>query len=111
MLANKKPLAGSAASYDAPAAAAAAAAAGASRYEATVGAGLPILDTYRKLVESGDRVLRIEGCVSGTLGFVLSAVSSRRPFSEAVREAMALRLHRARSRATTSRAATRRARA
>ena len=34
-------------------------------YEATVGAGLPILDTLRKLVESGDRVLRIEGCVSG----------------------------------------------
>ena len=58
------------------------------RYEATVGAGLPILDTYRKLVESGDRVLRIEGCVSGTLGFVLSAVSAGRPFSDAVREAV-----------------------
>jgi aspartokinase/homoserine dehydrogenase 1 len=54
-----------------------------------VGAGLPILDTHRKLVESGDRVLRIEGCVSGTLGHVLSAVSEGRPFSESVREAVA----------------------
>jgi homoserine dehydrogenase len=34
-------------------------------------------------------VLSVEGCVSGTLGFVLSAVSSGRPFSEAVREAVA----------------------
>jgi homoserine dehydrogenase len=34
-------------------------------------------------------VLRVEGCVSGTLGFVLSAVGAGRPFSEAVREAMA----------------------
>jgi bifunctional aspartokinase / homoserine dehydrogenase 1 len=59
------------------------------RYEATVGAGLPIIDTYRKLAESGDRVLRIHGCVSGTLTFVLSEVSSGRPFSAAVKEAMA----------------------
>src|SRR5438874_12964953 len=36
--------------------------------EATVGAGLPIIDTYQKLVESGDRVSKIEGCPSGTLG-------------------------------------------
>ena len=42
--------------------------------EATVGAGLPIFDSYRKLVESGDRVLKIEGCLSGTLGFVLTEV-------------------------------------
>jgi aspartokinase/homoserine dehydrogenase 1 len=87
VLANKKPLAGSPASYrhllDA--------ARGAGRrvrYEATVGAGLPVIDTHLKLVESGDRVLRIEGCVSGTLGYVLSAVSEGRPFSQAVREAV-----------------------
>ena len=41
-------------------------------HEATVGAGLPIIDTYHKLVESGDRVERIEGLLSGTLGYVLS---------------------------------------
>ena len=56
--------------------------------EATVGAGLPIFDTYRKLVESGDRVLKIEGCLSGTLGFVLTEVERGRPFSNAVRRAM-----------------------
>ena len=89
VLANKKPLAGSARSYQELLALAE----GAHRrvlYEATVGAGLPILDTFRKLVESGDRVMRIEGCLSGTLGFVLTAVASGRPFSEAVRQAMDL---------------------
>ena len=60
------------------------------KYEATVGAGLPIIDTYHKLVETGDRVLRIEGCVSGTLMYVVSAVSAGRPFSQAVREAVEL---------------------
>jgi bifunctional aspartokinase / homoserine dehydrogenase 1 len=58
-------------------------------HEATVGAGLPIIDTYHKLVESGDRVDRIEGLLSGTLGYVLSEVSSGMPFSKAVRSAMA----------------------
>jgi aspartokinase/homoserine dehydrogenase 1 len=57
-------------------------------FEATVGAGLPILDTYKKLAESGDRVLRIEGCVSGTLGFLLTEIGRGRPFSEALRRAM-----------------------
>jgi len=58
-------------------------------HEATVGAGLPIIDTYHKLVESGDRVYRIEGLLSGTLGYVLSQVSDGIPFSKAVRTAMA----------------------
>jgi bifunctional aspartokinase / homoserine dehydrogenase 1 len=57
-------------------------------HEATVGAGLPIIDTYHKLIESGDRVERIEGLLSGTLGFVLSEVSAGAPFSRAVRSAM-----------------------
>jgi aspartokinase/homoserine dehydrogenase 1 len=59
------------------------------RFEATVGAGLPILDTFRKLVESGDRVLRIEGCLSGTLGFLLTKMERATPFSETLREAIA----------------------
>lgn len=58
-------------------------------HEATVGAGLPIIDTYHKLIESGDRVDRIEGLLSGTLGHVLSEVSSGQPFSRAVKSAMA----------------------
>jgi aspartokinase/homoserine dehydrogenase 1 len=89
VLANKKPLAGSAASY-ARLQDAAVAAGRRLRFEATVGAGLPILDTHRKLVESGDRVLRVAGCVSGTLGYVLSAISDGTPFSKAVVEAMQL---------------------
>jgi aspartokinase/homoserine dehydrogenase 1 len=87
VLANKKPLAGSAESH-ARLLATARSAGRRVLFEATVGAGLPVLDTYRKLVESGDRVHRIEGCFSGTLGFVLSALTLGRPFSEAVREAM-----------------------
>jgi aspartokinase/homoserine dehydrogenase 1 len=89
VLANKKPLAGSAASYVRLLEAVRHAGLRI-RYEATVGAGLPVLDTCRKLMESGDRILRIEGAVSGTLGFVLSAVTEGRAFSEAVRAAMAL---------------------
>ena len=87
VLANKKPLTQSYANYErllsrcAP---------GGPRlkYEATVGAGLPIIDTFQKLVETGDRVLKIEGCVSGTLMYIASAVSAGRPFSSAVREAV-----------------------
>jgi len=86
-LANKKPVAGSWESYS-QLMAAAKAAGRTIKYEATVGAGLPIIDTYQKLVETGDRVLRIEGAVSGTLMYVVSAVSSGKPFSEAVREAV-----------------------
>jgi bifunctional aspartokinase / homoserine dehydrogenase 1 len=87
VLANKKPLAGPPATY-ARLLEAARAAGRRLRYEATVGAGLPVIDTHLKLVESGDRVLRIEGCVSGTLGYVLSALSGGRAFSQAVREAV-----------------------
>ncbi|MGI9041099.1 MAG: aspartate kinase, partial [Gemmatimonadales bacterium] len=57
-------------------------------HEATVGAGLPIIDTCHKLTESGDRVDRIEGLLSGTLGYVLSEVSAGASFSRAVRAAM-----------------------
>ena len=57
-------------------------------FEATVGAGLPILDTHRKLAESGDRVIKIEGCLSGTLGFLLTEIGRGKPFSAALRKAM-----------------------
>jgi aspartokinase/homoserine dehydrogenase 1 len=87
VLANKKPLAGPWESY-AALLSASVEAGRRLRYEATVGAGLPIIDTHQKLVETGDRVLRIEGCVSGTLMHVVSQVSAGRRFSEAVREAV-----------------------
>jgi bifunctional aspartokinase / homoserine dehydrogenase 1 len=60
------------------------------KYEATVGAGLPVIDTYLKLVETGDRVLRIDGCVSGTLTYILSAITRGEPFSRAVKRAAEL---------------------
>ena len=88
VLANKKPLAGTWDSYMGLMSAVADAGRQI-RYEATVGAGLPVIDTFNKLNETGDRVLRMEGCVSGTLMFVLSEVSAGRLFSEAVREAVA----------------------
>lgn len=57
--------------------------------EATVGAGLPVLDTIRKLSESGDEILAIEGCPSGTLGYLLGEVGRGVTFSEALRSAIA----------------------
>jgi bifunctional aspartokinase / homoserine dehydrogenase 1 len=57
--------------------------------EATVGAGLPIIDTYYKLADSGDRVTRIEGCPSGTLGYLFGELGRGRRFSEALRGAIA----------------------
>ncbi len=59
------------------------------RHETTVGAGLPVIDTYYKLIESGDRVEKIEGCLSGTLGFLLWELGRGRRFSAALRAAMA----------------------
>ena len=57
--------------------------------EATVGAGLPVIDTLRKLAESGDEVLSIEGCPSGTLGYLLGEVGRGVDFSTALRAARA----------------------
>ena len=57
--------------------------------EATVGAGLPIIDTYQKLVESGDRISKIEGCPSGTLGYLFGELGRGTPFSAALRGAIA----------------------
>jgi bifunctional aspartokinase / homoserine dehydrogenase 1 len=58
-------------------------------HEATVGAGLPIIDTYQKLVESGDRVAKIEGCPSGTLGYLFGELGRGTRFSAALRGAIA----------------------
>ncbi len=57
------------------------------RYEATAGAGLPVLDTMAKLREAGDRVDTIVGCFSGTLGYVMTALQDGMRFSDAVRAA------------------------
>src|SRR4029078_9742403 len=57
------------------------------RYEATAGAGLPVLATLAKLQSTGDRVESILGCFSGTLGFLTTALDEGRPFGATVREA------------------------
>ena len=57
------------------------------RYEATVGAGLPVLDTIDKLVVAGDQVEEILGCFSGTLGYLMTEMEDGVPFSVAVRSA------------------------
>ena len=57
------------------------------RYEATVGAGLPILDTIAKLDAAGDRITTIYGCLSGTLGYLMTEVEDGLSFSQAVKKA------------------------
>ncbi|MBC7659846.1 MAG: bifunctional aspartate kinase/homoserine dehydrogenase I [Chitinophagaceae bacterium] len=57
------------------------------RYEATVGAGLPVLDTIEKLTTAGDKVLEILGCFSGTLGYLMTELEDGTLFSDAVRQA------------------------
>jgi len=56
-------------------------------YETTVGAALPVIQTLRDLVQTGDRVRRIEGVFSGTLSYLFNSFDGSVPFSEIVRAA------------------------
>lgn len=56
-------------------------------HEATVGAGLPVLDTIDKLQIAGDAIQEILGCFSGTLGYLMSQLEDGAVFSTAVRQA------------------------
>lgn len=87
--ANKKPLAGP---YEGFAALGAAARGKRCllRAEATVGAGLPVLDTLEMLLSAGDRLIRAEGALSGTLAFLLTRLEEGARFSTAVAEAARL---------------------
>jgi bifunctional aspartokinase / homoserine dehydrogenase 1 len=58
-------------------------------YEATVGAGLPIIQTVRDLRETGDRIQTIEGVLSGTLSYLFNVWDGEQPFSALVRDAKA----------------------
>jgi len=58
-------------------------------YEATVGAGLPVMTTVRDLRETGDRVREIEGIFSGTLAYLFNVFDGGASFSNIVREAKA----------------------
>ncbi|MCM2278862.1 MAG: bifunctional aspartate kinase/homoserine dehydrogenase I [Oligoflexia bacterium] len=61
-------------------------------YSTNVGAGLPLLQTLRELHQTGDRILAIEGVLSGTLSYIFNSFTGERPFSEIVREARRLGL-------------------
>jgi aspartokinase/homoserine dehydrogenase 1 len=94
VLANKKPLTIQQEVYDRLTRAGATAAApqdpARSRWEATVGAGLPVIATLNRLVMSGDPISRVAGTFSGTLGFLMTGLQAGRPFSEVVRQAHTL---------------------
>ena len=53
-------------------------------FETNVGAGLPIIGTINDLKNSGDKILKIEAVLSGTLNFIFNEISADVPFSETV---------------------------
>ena len=58
-------------------------------FETNVGAGLPIIRTINDLIHSGDKILRIEAVLSGTLNYIFNKISADVPFSQTVRMAKA----------------------
>ncbi len=56
-------------------------------YETTVGAGLPLIGTIKNLLNSGDKIYKIEGILSGTMSYLFNTISKDRSFSEVVKEA------------------------
>jgi homoserine dehydrogenase len=80
VLANKLPMAGEITWFDAISATPA-------RWETTVGAALPVISTLNTLLDSGDEIFRIEGSLSGTLGFIASQLEAGVSFGDAVRDA------------------------
>ena len=56
-------------------------------FETNVGAGLPIINTLNDLVNSGDKILKIEAVLSGTLNFIFNTISEKIPFSETIKMA------------------------
>ena len=54
-------------------------------FETNVGAGLPIINTINDLINSGDKILKIEAVLSGTLNYIFNTISADIPFSETVR--------------------------
>jgi homoserine dehydrogenase len=59
------------------------------RYEVTVGAGLPVIATLRTLLDTGDRITAIEGCFSGTLGYLCAQLERGTPYATALHQARA----------------------
>jgi homoserine dehydrogenase len=57
-------------------------------FETNVGAGLPIINTMNSLINSGDKIIKLEAVLSGTLNFIFNTLSKDIPFSKAVRMAV-----------------------
>jgi len=57
-------------------------------FETNVAAGLPVISTINDLIKSGDRILKLEAVVSGTLNYIFNTMSSEISFSKAIRMAM-----------------------
>ena len=66
-------------------------------YETNVGAGLPVIQTLNDLISSGDRIIKIEGVLSGSLSFIFNNFEKGKRFSEIVKKSTKTRLHRTRS--------------
>lgn len=60
------------------------------RYETNVGAGLPVLNTLRDLINSGDKIRKIEGVLSGSLSYIFNTFTAKDNFSEVVKKAQDL---------------------
>jgi len=60
------------------------------RYECTVGAGLPVIRTLQSLLDTGDQATQIEGCMSGTLGYLCAELERGVTYSQVITEARAL---------------------
>ncbi|MGQ7871247.1 bifunctional aspartate kinase/homoserine dehydrogenase I [Sunxiuqinia sp. sy24] len=56
-------------------------------FETNVGAGLPIINTLNDLVNAGDKILKIEAVLSGTLNFIFNTISAEIPMSQTIRMA------------------------
>lgn len=56
-------------------------------FETNVGAGLPVITTLNDMIYSGDRILKIEAVLSGTLNFIFNTISENVSLSEAIRQA------------------------
>lgn len=53
-------------------------------FETNVGAGLPIINTINNLINSGDKILKMEAVLSGTLNFIFNTISKEIPLSKAI---------------------------
>jgi len=57
-------------------------------FETNVGAGLPIISTVNNLINSGDRIIKLEAVLSGTLNFITNELGPEKPLSAVIKDAM-----------------------